>query len=61
MAWERKKCVFPKMGTKTHQLGKYKRSSKEKQKQIEKDKAKRLKEWRSWLWVDQERLIILFG
>ena len=36
MVWERKKCVFPKMGTKTHQLGKHKRSSKEKQKQIEK-------------------------
>ena len=48
MVWERKKCVFPKMGTKTHQLGKHKRSFKEKQKQIEKDKAKRLKEWRSW-------------
>ena len=48
MAWEYKKCNFPKMGNKTHQLGKYKRNTKEKTKQIEKDKAKRLKEWRSW-------------
>lgn len=48
MTWEYKKCVFPKMGTRTLQLGKHKRSSKEKTKQIMKDKAKRLKEWRSW-------------
>ena len=46
MVWEKKKCVFVKMGTRTHQLGKHKRSSKEKQKQILKDRAKRLKEWR---------------
>jgi hypothetical protein len=50
MEWERSKCVFPKMGTRTHQLKKgEKRVDPEKTKQIEKDRKKRLQEWNKWL------------
>ena len=41
--WERNKCVFPKMGTKTHQLKKgEKRVDPKKTKKIENDRKKRL-------------------
>jgi len=50
MKWERSKCVFPKMGTKTHQLRKgEKKVDPEKTKQIAKDRKKRLQEWNKWL------------
>lgn len=50
MTWERSKCVFPKMGTKRHQLKKgEKRVDPEKTKQIAKDRKKRLQEWNNWL------------
>ena len=42
------KCKFPKMGTKTHQLKKPRKDSKERLKKIEEDKKRRLKEWRMW-------------
>lgn len=48
MKWERSKCVFPKMGTKTHQI-KGKKTDPEKTKQIAKDRKKRLQEWNKWL------------
>ena len=41
------KCQFPKMGTRTHQL-KTKTSNPIKIKKIEKDKKRRLNEWRQW-------------
>ena len=50
MEWEKSKSVFPKMGTKTHQLKKgEKRVDPEKTKQIKKDRKKRLDEWNKWL------------
>jgi hypothetical protein len=50
MKWEGSKCVFPKMGTRTHQLKKgEKRVDPKKTKQIENDRKKRLQEWNKWL------------
>tara|TARA_R100000773_G_C4205711_1_gene106694 strand:+ start:830 stop:988 length:159 start_codon:yes stop_codon:yes gene_type:complete len=44
------KCVFPKMGTKTHQLKKKgAKVNPEKTKQIAKERKKRLDEWNKWL------------
>ena len=43
------KCIFPKMGTKTHQLKKgEKRVDPKKTKKIENDRKKRQTEWRKW-------------
>ena len=46
---KKEKCIFPKMGTKTHQLKKgEKRVDPKKTKKIEKDRKKRQTEWRKW-------------
>ena len=42
-----KKCKFSKMGTKTHQF-KNRVKNPKKTKQIEKDKKRRMDEWRKW-------------
>ena len=43
---KKEKCIFPKMGTRTHQLGRKKNPIK--YTKIVKERKKRMDEWRKW-------------
>jgi len=43
---KKEKCIFPKMGTRTHQLGRKKNPKK--YTEIVKERKKRMDEWKEW-------------